>query len=565
MKEVLMRRGLLLLGILVLGLGGLAQWNLVIIHVNDVHSHLDELAKVATLAEEIRSQQPSLLFLHAGDQFLGTLYFTVHKGMADAEVLNTLGISAMALGNHEFDEGPGGLARFADVVNFPLLSANCDVSNEPLLAGKIQPYVVLEVAGEKVGIIGVTTPDTAWSSSPGPNVSFTDPIQAARSAVSTLSEQGVNVIIVLSHLGWNNDLALAQSVTGIDVLVGGHSHTLPPEYPTVVEKRLLNVNTAGREELEGLPGIGPAIAQRIIEWRETKGPFQRVEDLLQVSGIGSARLAAIRDLVSVSDQPARTIVVQAGEYAQYLGQLSLAFDAQGNVVGWEGKLLPTKDISPQPAVAEKLGGFREAIDALKGRVIGETQVALEGERAKVRSGETNLGNLIADAILWKAQPAGAQMALWNGGGIRASLPAGPLTFGNCMQVLPFGNYLVVLELTGEQIWQALENGVSQVEKTAGRFPHVAGLRFVWDPGKAPGSRVEKVEVFLEGAWQPIDLGATYRLATSNFLAAGGDGYTVFLEAKNSWNLGFVDYEVLAEYIQAHSPVAPQVEGRIVRK
>lgn len=560
-----MRRGLLLLGILVLGLGGLAQWNLVIIHVNDVHSHLDELAKVATLAEEIRSQQPSLLFLHAGDQFLGTLYFTVHKGMADAEVLNTLGISAMALGNHEFDEGPGGLARFADVVNFPLLSANCDVSNEPLLAGKIKPYVVLEVAGEKVGIIGVTTPDTAWSSSPGPNVSFTDPIQAARSAVSTLSEQGVNVIIVLSHLGWNNDLALAQSVTGIDVLVGGHSHTLPPEYPTVVEKKLLNVNTATREELEGLPGIGPAIAQRIIEWRETKGPFQRVEDLLQVSGIGSARLAAIRDLVSVSDQPARTIVVQAGEYAQYLGQLSLAFDAQGNVVGWEGKLLPTKDISPQPAVAEKLGGFREAIDALKGRVIGETQVALEGERAKVRSGETNLGNLIADAILWKAQPAGAQMALWNGGGIRASLPAGPLTFGNCMQVLPFGNYLVVLELTGEQIWQALENGVSQVEKTAGRFPHVAGLRFVWDPGKAPGSRVEKVEVFLEGAWQPIDLGATYRLATSNFLAAGGDGYTVFLEAKNSWNLGFVDYEVLAEYIQAHSPVAPQVEGRIVRK
>ncbi|MGQ9700325.1 MAG: 5'-nucleotidase C-terminal domain-containing protein [Candidatus Bipolaricaulaceae bacterium] len=560
-----MRQVCLVLGILVLGLGALAQWNLVLLHVNDVHSRLDELAKVATLAEEIRSQQPSLLFLHAGDQFLGTLYFTVHKGMADAEVLNLLGISAMALGNHEFDEGPGGLARFAGMVNFPLLSANCDVSNEPLLSGKIKPYVVLEVAGEKVGIIGVTTPDTAWSSSPGPNVSFTDPIQAARSAVSTLSEQGVDVIIVLSHLGWNNDLALAQSVTGIDVIVGGHSHTLPAEYPTVVEKKLLNVNTATREELEGLPGIGPAIAQRIIEWRETKGPFQRVEDLLQVSGIGSARLAAIRDLVSVSDEPARTLIVQAGEYAQYLGQLSLTFDAQGNVVGWEGKLLPTKDISPHPAVEEKLGGFRGAIDALKGRVIGETQVALEGERTKVRSVETNLGNLIADAILWKAQPAGAQMAIWNGGGIRASLPAGPVTFGDCMQILPFGNYIVVLELTGEQIWQALENGVSQVEKTAGRFPQVAGLRFVWDPGKAPGSRVEKVEVFLEGAWQPIDLGATYRLATSNFLAAGGDGYTMFLEAKNSWNLGFVDYEVLAEYIQAHSPVAPQVEGRIVRK
>lgn len=560
-----MRRVLLALGILVLGLGALAQWNLVLLHVNDVHSRLDELAKAATLVEEARSQQPELLFLHAGDQFLGTLYFTVHKGLADAEVLNLLGISAMALGNHEFDEGPMGLARFADMVNFPLLSANCNASNEPLLAGKIKPYVVLEVAGEKVGIIGVTTPDTAWASSPGPNVTFTDPVSAVRSAVSDLSGKGVNVIILLSHLGWANDLALAQSVAGIDVIVGGHSHTLPTEYPTLLEKKLLNVNTATREELEGLPGIGPVIAQRIIEWREMRGPFQRVEDLLLVSGIGPARLAAIRDLVSVSDEPVRTLIVQTGEYAQYLGQLSLTFDAQGNVVAWEGKLLPTKDVPAHPVVEEKLAVFREAIEVLKGKRIGETLVYLEGDRTKVRSEETNLGNLIADAILWKAQGAGAQIALWNGGGIRATLPAGPITFGNCMQVLPFGNYTVVLELTGEQIWQALENGVSQVEELKGRFPHVAGLRFLWNPKKAPGSRVEQVEVFLEGVWQPLDRKATYRLATSNFLAAGGDGYTMFLEAKNSWNLGFVDYEVLAEYIQAHSPVAPQVEGRIVRK
>lgn len=560
-----MRRVFLVLGILVLGLGALAQWNLVLLHVNDVHSHLDGLAKVATLVEEARAQQPQLLFLHAGDQFLGTLYFTVHKGLADAEVLNLLGVSAMALGNHEFDEGPKGLASFADIVNFPLLSANCDVSNEPLLAGKIRPYVVLEVAGEQVGIIGLITPDTAWASSPGPNVTFTDPILAARSAVSDLSGRGVEVIILLSHLGWNKDITLAQSVVGIDVIVGGHSHTLPAEYPTLVEKKLLNVNTATRGELEGLPGIGPAIAQRIIEWREAKGPFQRVEDLLQVPGIGPARLAAIRDLASVRDEPARTLIVQAGEYAQYLGQLSLSFDALGNVVAWEGKLLPTKDVPAHPGVEKKLAAFREAIETLKGKRIGETQVYLEGERTKVRSEETNLGNLIADAILWKAQPAGAQMALWNGGGIRASLPPGPITFGDCMQILPFGNYIVVLELTGEQILKALENGVSQVEGLKGRFPQVAGLRFVWDPSKAPGSRVEKVEVFREGSWQPLELQATYLLATSNFLAAGGDGYTMFLEAKNSWNLGFVDYEVLAEYVQAHSPVAPQVEGRIVRK
>lgn len=554
-----------LLALVVLGILGQAQWTLHVLHVNDIHSHLDTAARLATLVEQIRAQVPEAILLHAGDQFLGTLYFTVHKGLADAEVLNLLGVSAMALGNHEFNEGPRGLAWFAEIVRFPLLCANCDVTREPLLVGKIKPYVILEVAGEKVGVVGVITPDTAWLSSPGPNVSFTDPVAAVRKAVSDLSAKGLDKIVVLSHLGWDEDLVLAKSVSGVDLIVGGHSHTLPAVYPTVVERKLLNVNTATQAELEALPGIGPVIAKRIIEWRETKGPFVKVEDLLQVAGIGPVRLAGIRDLVTVSDEPVRTLVVQAGAHAQYLGRISLTFDKAGNVVAWEGALLPTKDIPPHPKVEEKLSVFREPIEALKRKVVGETKVPLEGERAKVRTEETNLGNLIADAMLWKARIAEAQIAFQNGGGIRASLPAGPVTFGDCMAVLPFGNYLVVLELTGEQILQALENGVSMVERIAGRFPQVAGLRFVWDITRSPGSRVVSAEVFLEGSWRPLDPKATYRLVTNSFLARGGDGYEMFREAKNVWNLGFVDYEVLAEYIQAHSPVAPQVEGRIVRK
>ncbi|MCS7217204.1 MAG: 5'-nucleotidase C-terminal domain-containing protein [Candidatus Bipolaricaulota bacterium] len=560
-----MKRVLLVLGVWAVAWGALAQWTLHLLHLNDVHSRLDDLAKVATLVEEIRAQVPEALLVHAGDQFLGTLYFTVHKGRADAEVLNLLGLAAMALGNHEFNEGPRGLADFADRVNFPLLCANCDLTREPLLAGKIKPYVVLTVGGEKVGVVGVLTPDTAWASNPGPNVTFTDPVAAVRAAVADLTAQGITKIVVLSHLGWTQDLALAQSVPGIDVLVGGHSHTLPAVYPTVVERKLLNVNKATQEELEALPGIGPTIAKRILERREKVGPFKTVDELLEVAGIGPARLAAIRNLVTVGDEPGRTLVVQAGEHAQHLGHLAVTFDPQGLVVSWTGELIPTKDFAPHPKVEEKLAPFREAIEALKKRVVGETAVPLEGERAKVRSEETNLGNLVADALLWKAKVAGAQIALWNGGGIRASLPAGPVTFGDCMAILPFGNYLVVLELTGEQILQALENGVSMVERLAGRFPHVAGLRYAWDPARPAGSRILAVEVLVDGAWRPLDPKAVYRVATSNFLAGGGDGYTVFKEARNSWNLGFVDYEVLAEYIAAHSPVAPKVEGRIVRK
>ncbi len=560
-----MRRTLLTLGVLVFGLGVVAQWTLHLLHVNDVHSRLDELAKVATLVEEIRAQVSPTLFLHAGDQFLGTLYFTVHKGLADAEVLNLLGLTAMGLGNHEFNEGPAGLARFADSLNFPLLCANCDISREPLLVGRIKPYVILEVEGEKVGVIGVITPDTAWASNPGPNVTFTDPLVAVRTAVSDLSAKGINKIVVLSHLGWGEDLKLALSVSGIDVIVGGHSHTLPADYPTVVEKKLLNVNKASQEELEALPGIGPVIAKRIIERRTNMGPFKSVDELLEVAGIGPARLAAIRDLITVSDEPVRTLVVQAGEYAQHLGRLSVTFDPQGCIVHWTGELIPTKDFAPHPKVEERLMVFRAAIEALKAKAVGETLVYLEGERAKVRTEETNLGNLVADALLWKASVARAQIAFWNGGGIRASLPPGPVTFGDCMTILPFGNYLVVLELTGEQIWQALENGVSMVERAAGRFPQVAGLRFGWDLARPVGSRILSVEVFAEGTWRPLDRKAVYRVVTSNFLAGGGDGYDMFKAALNSWNLGFVDYEVLAEYIQAHSPVAPKVEGRIVRK
>ncbi|HAF71425.1 MAG: Ser/Thr protein phosphatase/nucleotidase, putative [Acetothermia bacterium 64_32] len=554
----------ILIAMLMVGVLGQADWTVVVLHVNDTHSHLDEMARMATLIEEIRSKEEVVL-LHAGDAFLGTLYFTVHKGAANAEVMELMGFGAMALGNHEFDLGPAALADFAGRLSFPLLCANCDLAGEPLLLGKVLPYAVLEVGEERLGIVGLITPDTSWSSNPGPNVAFSDPVAAAREAVADLSAQGIDKIVVLSHLGWNEDLKLAEEVAGIDIIVGGHSHTLPEEYPVVVERGLLNLNQATAEELEALPGIGPTLAKRIIQWREEKGPFGRVEDLLEIEGIGPVRLAAIRELVAIGDETARTLVVQAGEHAAYLGRLSVTFDEAGRVTAWQGELVPTEGYPPHPQVEERLAAFREPIEALKGQVIGQTLVDLDGERAHVRSQETNLGNLVADALLWKAQPAGAQVALWNGGGIRASVPAGPVTLGDCMNILPFGNYLVVLEVKGEQVLAALENGVSMVEELKGRFPHVAGLRFVWDPARPAGFRIVSAEVLLEGTWQPLDPAANYRLATSNYLAAGGDGYEMFKEALNSWNLGFVDYEVLAEYVQAHTPVSPQVEGRIVRK
>lgn len=164
-----------------------------------------------------------------------------------------------------------------------------------------------------MGILGLTTETTSWSSNPGPNIRIGDALAAARWAVAELQALGVNVIVALTHLGWERDLELIQSVTGIDIVVGGHSHTLPTEYPYLVERKLVNINTAPSEELETLRGIGPVLAQRIIEYREAKGGFKTLEEVMEVRGIGPAIFAGIRDRISLEDATVPGLVVQAGE------------------------------------------------------------------------------------------------------------------------------------------------------------------------------------------------------------------------------------------------------------
>jgi 2',3'-cyclic-nucleotide 2'-phosphodiesterase (5'-nucleotidase family)/DNA/RNA endonuclease YhcR with UshA esterase domain len=513
------------------------QWQLTIMHTNDTHAHLDDdkalVARRATAVKQIRAEAPNSLLLDAGDIFSGTLYFTQYQGQADLEFMNMLGYDAMGLGNHEFDKGPQGLATFItgnyadgykEAARFPLVCANFDFCAEPALkalartavgeevygvslGGSIYPAVILDVNGEKVGIFGVTTEDTAEISSPGPNIRVNNAFDSAARAVDMLEAKGVNKIIAISHLGWDRDLQLARQVEGIDVVVGGHSHNIPAEYPTVV-----------------------------------------VDSQYQTP----------------------TLVVQAGEYGRYLGRLDVSFDSAGLIMGSSGKLLDitAKDAqgnyiyTVDQAVYDRLMAYRAPLENLKNTVVGSTLVALDGDRNNVRTRETNLGNLIADAMLEKGARAGAVMAITNGGGIRASIDRGDITLGEVLTVMPFGNTLVVLELTGQQIIDALENGVSQVEQKAGRFPQVAGMKFTWDPQKPAGQRIVKVEVKTANGYHPIDRNARYLVATNNFMAAGGDGYTVFKEAGRAYDMGFVDYEVFTEYLQKHSPVNPQVEGRI---
>ncbi|WP_186577120.1 bifunctional 2',3'-cyclic-nucleotide 2'-phosphodiesterase/3'-nucleotidase [Aquibacillus kalidii] len=492
-------------------------WQLRVLHTNDTHAHLDDVARRVTLTEQKRSEVTNSLLLDAGDVFSGDLYFTKWAGQEDLGFMNRMGYDAMVPGNHEFDKGPTVLANFIKNATFPIVSSNIDYTNENELSGLLEapgtfegagiyPYVVIDVNGEKVGLFGLTTEDTPEASSPGEDIVFNSATASAKETVEALTtKEGVNKIITLSHLGYNKDLALAEAVEGIDIIIGGHTHT-------------------------------------------------QLED---------------ETLVNNDDTP--TVVTTAYQYGELLGSLDVVFDAEGIVLPeyTDGEFLSVENVEEDPEAKVILDELKAELDALKTEVVGNSDVVLDGERQNVRTKETNLGNLITDGMLAKAKQTekGADFAITNGGGIRASIDKGEITLGEVLTTMPFGNTLAVVDVTGAQVIEALENGVSgaHLEDLPGKFPQVSGLKFTFDKTQPVGDRIVSVEVLGEnGKYSPIDLDKKYRVATNAFMAAGGDGYDVFKDTDYMEDLGIVDYEVFVEYLNSLEGNAnPTVEGRIL--
>lgn len=499
-------------------------FSLTIMHTNDVHAEHEAVfnggggaARQATVVSQIRDEVENSLLVDGGDRFTGTLFHIQWQGQDSAQIMNMIGYDAMTLGNHEFDNGDEVLATFIDALEFPVVTANVDFSESAELAGKVEPYVILEVGGEQIGIIGLVTPETEILSSPGPDLVFEhDLIDVTQSAVDELTEQGVDKIILLTHIGYEADLEVAQGVSGVDVVVGGHTNTF-----------LSNTYT-------GALGEYPTM------------------------------------LESASGDP--VLVVQASTRTQYLGRLDVEFDANGVLSSWEGDaILLSRYIAPDAEVADLVAGLAEPIAELQAQPVGEAEVFLTGDRSVCRVEECNLGNLIADAM---RADTGAQIAFMNGGGIRASIDEGEITLGEVLTVQPFQNLLSTFQLSGADVIAALENGVSRLQLNddgsvsrdgaEGRFLQVSGLRYTIDPTLEPGSRIVSVEVMNEaGEYEPIDPEEVYSVASLNFVRTGGDGFTVLEEnAIDPYDFGDLDFEVTLDYIEANTPIAAEVEGRI---
>ncbi|WP_411553794.1 5'-nucleotidase C-terminal domain-containing protein [Paenibacillus lautus] len=504
---------------------------LTILHTNDTHANLDtvsspdHIARRVTAIKEAKANAVNPLLVDAGDVFSGTLYFNQYLGLADLEFMNLVQYDAMTFGNHEFDKGSEVLNDFIEHAEFPFVSSNVNFSADALLTQKfknevtrdaedatIYPAIIMEVNGEQVGLIGLTTEDTANIASPG-DVTFENAVQKAKDTVAMLQNEGINKIVVLSHLGYDVDVNLAKEVEGIDIIVGGHSHTK----------------------------LDQAVVDR-------------------------------------SDSEPK-LIVQTGEKGQFLGQLEVVFDDEGVLQEWDSNLISVDEkdsagqyvIQPDQEALQILNTkYKPGVEELKQTEVGLTEVKLNGVRADVRTKETNLGNLIADGMLDAAQAAGtnAVIALQNGGGIRESIEAGKITMGDVMTVLPFNNDLVTITLTGAEIKEAMENGVSKTPAQDGRFPHIAGMKFYYDSTKPVGSRVLRIEVKGKNGYEPIDMNKSYEVATNAFTAKGGDFYSSLEKAYLEGRVNLLykpDYEVFSNYVKKVGTITAKtstVEGRI---
>jgi 5'-nucleotidase len=520
-----MRKLLLIVAVLLASVAALVgaqdeeTFALTIMHTNDVHAGHEPnsdgnggQAIMRAVVEQIRAEGGNNIFLDAGDRFTGTLFHTLYLGQDNVQIMNLLGYDAMTLGNHEFDNGDDVLKAFIEGLEFPVTTANITVDGT-ILEGLIQPSVVLEVGDQQVGVIGLVTPETPEISSPGEGIIFSDDLAGVvQDQVNALTEAGVNKIIVVSHIGIDADIALAEAVTGVDVIVGGHSHTL----------------------------FGNQSASATVEY-----PLE---------------------LESSAGEP--LLIVQEGSTADYLGRLDVEFDADGVLADWNGdSIFLSQYITPDAEMDALVQELAVPLEEIRTRRVGDSSVALVGDRRVCRVEECNLGNLITDAM---RNESGAQIAITNGGGIRADIDEGEVTLGEVLTVLPFGNLLAIVELRGADVIAALELGVSSITVTpegviardgaAGRFPQVSGIAYTFDPTQEVGSRI--VSVTLEDG-SALDPEAVYTVVTNDFMRRGGDGYVMFAEnAISFYDFGKPLDQVLADYIAANGPVAPELEGRI---
>ena len=476
-------------------------FDLFVVHTNDVHGRIEEgtdgslgYAKLSTLLKMGRSVTDNILVLDAGDVLHGTNLANVFEGESVGQLLAMLGYDAVAPGNHDFNYGADRLIELADMssqIGGPVVLAANILDGDGNLV--FQPYQVYDFNGFDVVVIGLSTPDTKTKSHPKntEGLTFWDDSYTlyAQQAIDLANEIG-DYVIVLGHIGMDADGSsgitsdwICSNLDGIDLFVDGHSHTVLENGQEVNGSLIVStgqyMNNIGLVQVSVVDGVAQGESAMLIPASEVIDP-------------STSALAQSLGISHVADDPEVTAFV-----AQLNAELEQRFS----------------------------------------QVVASVPMDLDGEREHVRTGVTNLSSLICQAM---TAETGADFTIVNGGGIRASIPAGSVTLGDINNVLPFTNTVAVCEITGAQVLEALEFGYSLLPETNGAFSQ-SDLQVVYSSSNPAGERIVSVSL-PDGT--PLDVDSTYTVATNDFMAAGGDGYTMFgrvVQEGRQLNEVFADY------------------------
>ncbi len=554
-------------------------FDLNIFHINDHHSNLEEddisfdvgdieveapmggFPRVVAQMDALEAEHAGAnnLKLHAGDAITGTLFYSLFEGEADAALMNEVCFDAFAVGNHEFDGGDAGLVTFLDFLaegdcDTPVLGANVvPAPGTPLApSGEVpylRPWTIKDFGGERVGIIGIDIAQkTKVSSSPLDTTAFLDEVETTQRNVDALTSLGVDKIIVLSHYTYENDLALAAAVTGVDLIVGGDSHSPLGDFG------ILPISSEGAYPTETTDASGVPVCV-VQAWQ-----FSNIVGELNVSFDQYGHVAECGGTPHVLLGDAFTTEVDDEDVALDADQQAAALAALAGT--------PAAIVAPDADADALLDTFSAQVDVLAAEVVGTVTEDLCLARIPQDTGRSSLASCQADgvpnggdiqqlvAFAFADRAFDADFALQNSGGVRIDIPEGPLTIADVYTLLPFSNTMVNLEMTGAEVKQALEDGVANIldnDGSSGAYPYGAYLRWDMDMTAATDNRISNLEIRSKAAgsaWGPIDPAATYTVVVNSFMASGGDGYdtleTVFDSGRGvdtfiDYAQGFIDF------------------------
>jgi 5'-nucleotidase/UDP-sugar diphosphatase len=537
----MLKKSLLILTVLIVSLSLMAlAAHLVILEVNDTHGHawaysqwhnpdIGGFAAIASVVNQVRAEAKAngwdVLFLHAGDVNTGVPESDLLYAKPDIEALNAMGLDAMTIGNHEFDHPWSVLMRQMTWANFPFLSANVVYKGTDETLGK--PYIIKSFPDLKVAILGLTTKTTEYIGNPSyvKMYDFLSPIEVAKKYVPMLhTMMGKDgIVLALTHLGiFGKNLVAGSKISDDPLTMRNLLTTNKPNDP-------YGGSVSLAESVRGITAIMDGHSHTVVE------------EPLNVKG---------------------TLIIQAGSFSKYVARLDLIVK-DGKVTDYTYKLIPINlkvyhkdkkgnvsytyvgsEIKPDKSIQDLLAAYKTLGEKKLSEPIGYSKVNFSNAGEITRKEDTLIGHLLTDAVAWKFKDQGIQAVLQNGGGIRASIAPGTITYRDVLTVLPFGNTVVLIKLKGSDLLKAIQWGAMPHANDTGARLNPWGLTYTVTP-----KGVEDIKI--QG--KPIDPNKVYLIATNDYMASGGDNYTM-LKNGEQYNTNYVLADVLKEYIQHISPI-----------